>query len=319
MSSAKDVFVFPKAVPLKISSILINKLLIISGPTATGKTALAIKLSRKFNGEIISADSRQIYRGMDIGTGKDHPKDIKIHLIDLITPDKSFSVAQYRQLALEKISEIQAKNKLPILVGGTGQYIDSIINPQPTFSIKPNKILRFFLNKLPTERLQSIYKLLDNKKYSSLNNSDQNNPHRLIRKIEIKLSPQKKSSFTKNNFDIFHLSLTAPNSYLYPQINKRIKKRLDSGLIDEIKYLLKSYRWSDPGLNSLAYKEFQDYFSKNLTLIEVVKKWQGDEHAYARRQKTWFKKNTPDIFINITLSAFSQKALNLVKKWYNLL
>jgi len=117
----------------------INKLLIISGPTATGKTALAVKIAKKFNGELISADSRQIYRGMDIGTGKDHSQNVTIHLIDIINPNQSFSVAQYRQLALEKISEIQSQNKLPIIVGGSGQYIDSIINPQPTFSVKPKK------------------------------------------------------------------------------------------------------------------------------------------------------------------------------------
>jgi tRNA dimethylallyltransferase len=168
----------------------VNKLLIISGPTATGKTALAVKLAKKYSGELISADSRQIYRGMDLGTGKDHPTDVKLHLIDIINPDQPFSVAQYRQLALKKIQEIQSKIKLPIIVGGTGQYIDSIINPQPTFHIRPNNLLRFFLNKLSIKYIQSIYKLLDKNSFESLNNSEKNNPHRLIRKIEIKLSFQ---------------------------------------------------------------------------------------------------------------------------------
>ena len=123
-----------------------NKLLIISGPTASGKTALAVKLAKKYNGEIISADSRQIYKHLDIGTGKDHPKDVKIHLIDLIDPGQSFSVAQYRKLALAKISEIQAKNKLPILVGCSGFYIDAVVSPKyDTFTIKPNYLLRTIL------------------------------------------------------------------------------------------------------------------------------------------------------------------------------
>lgn len=297
-----------------------NKLLIISGPTATGKTALAVKLAKLFNGELISADSRQIYRGMDVGTGKDHPQDIKIHLIDLINPDQSFSVAQYRRLALQKISDIQSTGKLPIIVGGSGQYIDAIINPQPTFTIKPHKILRYFLNKLSVQNLQKIYLLIDKKKFLLLNNSDKNNPHRLIRKIEIVLSPFHQRGIKGDlGFNILHLSLTAPNSYLYSQIDKRVENRLDLGLIDEIKYLLKSYRWSNPGLNSLAYKEFKNYFQKKSSLNNCINIWRYHEHSYARRQKTWFKKITPILFVDITKPDFSQKAVDLVRKWYNLL
>ena len=121
-----------------------GKLLIISGPTASGKTALAVKLATKFNGELISSDSRQIYKYLDIGVGKDHPKDVQIHLIDLIEPNQKFSVSQFRKLAIDLISEIQAKNKLPILVGGSGFYIDAVINSKyNTLSIKPNLLLRF--------------------------------------------------------------------------------------------------------------------------------------------------------------------------------
>jgi len=117
-----------------------DKLLLISGPTASGKTSLALKLAKKYNGVLISADSRQIYQGLDIGTGKDKPKATTIHLLDLITPDQSFSVAQYQKLALPLIKKIQSKGKLPILVGGTGQYFDSVINPhKDTFHIKPKK------------------------------------------------------------------------------------------------------------------------------------------------------------------------------------
>ena len=304
-----------------------NKLLIISGPTATGKTDLAIKLAQKFNGVLISADSRQIYQGMDIGTGKDHPKNFKINLVDLITPDLSFSVAQYQKLALEKISEIHSKNKLPIIVGGTGQYIDSIINPdKSTYTIRPNNYLRYFLNKLSTPSLQKIYKILDKKTYDSLNNSEQHNPHRLIRKIEIKLStikniaplPQGGVPEGRGGFNILHLSLTAPTSFLYPRIDTRVQKRLDIGLLDEIKKLLKKYKWSDPGLNTLAYKEFKDFFNGKTSLAETQKIWAFDEHAYARRQITWFKKQNNIKFIDITDSKYLTLTLDKVKKWYNL-
>ncbi len=294
-----------------------KKILIISGPTATGKTSLAIKLAKKLNGELISADSRQIYRGMDIGTGKDHPKDVKINLIDIIDPDQSFSVEQYRQLAVEKINQIHANGKLPIIAGGTGQYIDSITNPQPTFSIKPNKVLRFFLNHFPLKLLQLTLRLLDFKTFRLLNNSDLHNPHRLIRKIEIKLSF--KSPLSKEDLEglnTLHISLTAPNDYLYSRIDQRVESRLKLGLIGEIKNLLKKYKGSDPGLNCLAYKEFvgADLVSVPQKLIDI---WRFHEHSYARRQKTWFKKIPNIIFFDITTPGFEAKIIKEVGKWYN--
>lgn len=299
-----------------------NKILIISGPTATGKTSLALKLAKKFNGVLISADSRQIYIGMDIGTGKDKPKNIPIHLIDIITPNQSFSVAQYQHLAIPLIKKTLSQNKLPIIVGGTGQYIDSIINPdKSTYSIHPNKLLRFFLNKLSTSTLQKIYRFVDRQSFDALNNSDKNNPHRLIRKIEIKLSntnkisPSLSSENAGMSFDFFHLSLTAPNSYLYSRIDARVKARLDQGLLSEIKYLLKKYSWSSPGLNTLSYKEFRSYFKQKTTMSDAISKWTYDEHAYARRQKTWFKKSQNTIFIDITQKKYLQLATKYVSEF----
>ncbi|OGL52295.1 tRNA (adenosine(37)-N6)-dimethylallyltransferase MiaA [Candidatus Shapirobacteria bacterium RBG_13_44_7] len=294
-----------------------HQLLIISGPTATGKTALAAKLAKKFNGELISADSRQIYQSLDIGTGKDHPRGVKLHLIDLIPPNLSFSVAQYRQFALSKIKDIHSRNKLPIIVGGTGQYLDSIINPRETFSIPPNHLLRFFLNRLPVSLLQKLYFLLDKNSFLKLNNSDRYNPHRLIRKIEIKLSNPKVKNPKPAITSYLHLSLTASNSYLYPRIDARVEKRLKIGLLDEIKKLLSLYKWSDPGLNTLAYQEFRPYFQKHSPIEESIQKWRFHEHAYARRQKTWFKKQKNIIFVDISQSKFDQKVTTLVSKWYN--
>lgn len=295
------------------------KLLILSGPTASGKTALAVKLAQEFNGELLNADSRQLYQGMDIGTGKDHPQNIPLHLIDIIRPDQSFSVAEYHRLALKKISEIHSKNKLPVVVGGTGQYIDSFINPRPTFAIHPNKFLRFFLNKLTIFPLQKIYQILDKQSFESLNNSEKNNPHRLIRKIEIKISKLFRSVPSLSSkrgqgrdFDVLHLSLTAPNEYLYKKIDQRVDSRLKSGLFNEIKTLLKIYSWHHPGLNTLAYKEFRTGFSP-----QNIERWRYDEHAYARRQKTWFAKYRPDHFIDITSADPLPAAQSLVRRWYN--
>jgi len=303
----------------------VSKILIISGPTATGKTSLAIKLAKKYNGQIISADSRQIYRGLDIGTGKDHPKNQTIHLIDIINPNQAFSSAEYRQLALEQINQIHSQGKLPIIVGGTGLYIDSLINPRHTFSIKPNFILRFILNHLSTPTLQSILKFLDSKTYNSLNHSDSLNPHRLIRKIEISLSLKNLKSEKTKLDNYLHISLTAPNDYLFPRIDQRIDQRLQAGLLSEIKSLLTQYNWSHPGLNTLAYKEFKPYFDKvsfvkgrsdeaerDFVLKSCIQRWRFDEHAYARRQKTWFKKIPGINFIDISKSDFNQQIDKLV-------
>ena len=308
-----------------LNSVLMSKkILIISGPTATGKTDLAIKLAKKYNGLLISADSRQIYQGLDIGTGKDHPSDIKIHLIDILTPDQSFSVSQFQQLAFEKIHLAHQHHQLPIIVGGTGHYIDAIVNPQrDTYHLKPKRCLRFFLNKLSLKNLQKIYQILDKKNFNSLNNSEKHNPHRLIRKIEIKLSllfsrdAPRGVSTNHPSYDIFHLSLTAPTSFLYHRIDQRIQKRLSLGLLNEIKTLLKTYKWSDPGLNTLAYKEFRDYFTVRASLADAQQKWRFDEHAYARRQLTWFKKRPEVVFIDITQPKYSSQIFSLVKKWYN--
>lgn len=294
---------------------LMFKLLIISGPTATGKTGIALKLAKKFNGELISADSRQIYRGMDIGTGKDHPKDVKIHLIDIINPNQSFSVSQYYDLAIATIKEIQNKNKLPIIVGGTGLYVDSIINPRSTFNIKPNYFLRFFLNRLPVKLLQLTLRLLDFKTFKQLNNSDVNNSRRLIRKIEISLSSRRDAVYgvsTKDKYDILHISLTDNIDNIIKKIDARIQSRLKMGLFDEIKKLLKKYKWTDPGFNTIAYKEFKTGFTpKNINI------WKIHEHQYAHRQITWFKKFSPDYYIDISKPKYKKQIDTLVSKWYN--
>ena len=301
-------------------------MLIISGPTATGKTGLAVKLAKKFNGELISADSRQIYRGMDIGTGKDHPKNVKIHLIDIINPDQSFSAAEYRELAIQKITKIHAKNKLPIIVGGTGFYIDAITNPQPTFSIKPNNLLRYILNQFPLNLLQSTLKLLDFQTFNSLNHSDISNPHRLIRKIERyfarkQVAPSVSKEGDWGGFNSLHISLTAPNEYIFKHIDLRIQQRLNTGLLNEIKNLLIKYKWSDPGLNCLAYKEFRPYFldtpDRASLLKKCLKRWQLDEYQYVRRQKTWFKKILGIKFIDITKQNYPNSVVSQVQKWYN--
>jgi tRNA dimethylallyltransferase len=294
-------------------------ILIISGPTASGKTGLAIKLMKLLNGELISADSRQIYKGFDIGTGKDHPKNIKINMIDILDPSEQYSVTQYRQTVLPLIKKIQLKGKLPIIVGGTGQYIQSLIEaPRETFHIKPNKFLRFFLNRLSVKYLQRIYKFLDKEKYFKLNNSDIHNPHRLIRKIEIKIYPVSSrprpcSGINPDRIkNYLHISLTAPNSYLFKNIDQRVDERIEMGLEQEIQNLRKLYKWSSPAFRTHAYKEFEVGFNQ-----KSIQRWHYDEHRYVHRQKTWFKKMPKVNFFDITSSSYPQNAINFALKCYN--
>lgn len=298
---------------------MFKKLLIISGPTATGKTAMAVKLAKKLNGELISADSRQLYRDLEIGVGKDHPHGTPIHLIDLINPDTSYSVALYRQQALNVIRKLQQQNKLPILVGCSGFYIDSIINSNyNTFSVKPIIFLRKIFNLLPLSVMQIILRLISPVTYKNLNNSDLHNPIRLIRKIEILASPHPSQINQKKiNFDTLHISLTAPSYFLYQRIDQRVEERLKIGHLVELTNLLKKYKWSDPGLKISAYKCFQPYFSKKESLSYCIQKWKYSEHRDARRQKTWFKKIRQAKIIDISKPFSVRKASEIVQRWYN--
>jgi tRNA dimethylallyltransferase len=297
-----------------------NQLLIISGPTATGKTDLAVKLAKKYNGELVSGDSCQIYRGMDIGTGKDQPDETPIHLINIINPNQKFSVAEFREVGLKTIKEIQSRGKLPILVGCSGFYIDSLINPNyDTFSVKPKKFLRFILNQFSVSTLQKIYHFLDPKNFNKLNHSDVNNHYRLSRKIEIKLFQNKiKNKNKKSDFNILHISLTAPLDFLYQRIDARVDKRMQMGFLNEIKKLLKKYSWNDPGFQIAAYQCLRPYFKnpQKETLKDCLQKWSYAEHSDARRQSCWFKTKSNAEFFDITDKYFPKNAFNRVTKWY---
>jgi len=320
-----------------------NKLLVISGPTATGKTDLAVELAKKYNGELVSGDSCQIYKGMDIGTGKDQPEGTPIHLIDIVTPDQKFSVADFQKIGLQTIKEIQSRNKLPILVGCSGFYIDSLINSNyTTFSVKPHKVWRFISRLCSVKTLQKIYQFLDQPNFSKLNHSDVNNHYRLTRKIEIKIANlTKKKQFPAlsreglgEGFDILHISLTAPMDFLYQRIDARVQKRIDLGFLDEVKTLLKKYQWSDPGMQIAAYQCLKPYFdnqpklpvlsreglgkglNQERVLSDCLQSWSYAEHSDARRQSCWFKSKSNAHFFDITQKDFKRKILTQVSRWY---
>jgi tRNA dimethylallyltransferase len=298
----------------------VNKILIISGPTATGKTDLAVKIAATVGGEIISADSRQVYKGLDIGVGKDHPLGTPIHLIDVVDPSFRFSVATYQALALQKIKDLHRQNILPIVVGCSGLYIDSIISQKySNFGTNKNSLLRFFLEKLPTSVLKFLLSYLDKTTYQKLNNSDINNPRRLVRKIEIKLLRNKTINFPppEEKFDIFHVTLTAPNAFLFPRIDKRVHKRIEIGHLQELDTLLAKYKWTDPGLEVSCYHVFQDYYHHKINLQKAIELWKFAEHADARHQKTWFKQYHSAHVVDITKAKNIRSITKIIGQWYN--
>lgn len=297
-----------------------KKILIVCGPTATGKTNLGLKLAKKFNGQIISADSRQVYQGMDIGTGKDKPKnDYKIHGYDLIKPDKNFSVAHFVEFAKPLIKKIQQQNQLPILVGGTGLYLKAITKPFDTISIKPDFKLRQKLNQLTVKQLQAKLKKLNLGKFQSMNHSDQLNPRRLIRAIEV-IRPGLSLRTAKTNLkakDILWIGLTGKKSVLDKQIIKRVDKRIKQGAEKEVKSLLQAgYSWNLPSMSAMGYKQWQPYFTNQSKFDEVRQAWIKAEQQYLRRQLTWFKKQSEIHWFDITNKKIYNNVVRTIKAWY---
>lgn len=270
------------------------KLIVILGPTASGKTELAIKLAKKFKGEIVSADSRQIYKEMDIGTEKPTKKEMKgipHHLIDIVNPDQDFNVAVYKELAIKKIKDIQNRRKLPFLVGGTGLYISSIVDNIDFPKVSPNKKLRKELEKKTEKELFEIYKKLDPQGSKFI---EKENKRRLIRAIEVckvtgkSFWKQKKKG--KPLFSILQIGIKLPKEELRIRINKRIEKMLKQGLEKEVKKLLKKYGWI-PSMQSIGYQEWKNYLEGKISKEEVKNLIKLHTLQFAKRQMTWFKRD----------------------------
>jgi tRNA dimethylallyltransferase len=275
-----------------------NKLIVILGPTASGKTDLSIKLAKKHNGEVVSADSRQVYKGMNIGSGKITKKEMQgvpHYLLDVANPKTRFTVAQYQKLALRAIENIQKKGKLPILVGGTGFYIQSIVDGIIMPEIKPDWKLRKKLEKMTTEEMFEKLKSLDPKRAQSI---DFKNPRRLIRALEIilstgnSISPLIYRSPTPGSFDVLEIGVKKSSENLKKLINKRLLKRLNkNALINEVKKLHKTLSWKRLEEFGLEYRFVAQYLQNKLTYQEMIDKIQIESEHYVKRQITWFKRD----------------------------
>ncbi len=286
-----------------------QKVIVICGPTASGKTKLSIELAKKINGEIVSCDSMQIYKDMNIGTAKptfEEMQGIKHYLIDFISPDKRYSVAEYKIDAEKAIEEILNKGKIPIVVGGTGLYIDTIIYgieyPKIEFDDKYRKELEKREKKEGLIKLYEEAKQIDEEAIKKISINDKK---RIIRILEIYHATGKNKTEQEiisrekgPKFDYKVFAINMDREKLYERINKRVDIMIDNGLIDEVKKLLNKYKEFPTAMQGLGYKEVKEYLENKISKEEMINKIKQESRRYAKRQITWFKKNKQTIWIN---------------------
>ncbi|MFA6422395.1 MAG: tRNA (adenosine(37)-N6)-dimethylallyltransferase MiaA [Candidatus Buchananbacteria bacterium] len=301
-----------------------KKFIVILGPTATGKTKLAVKLALKFKGEIVSADSRQVFRGMDIGTGKDlkeyvvasgasrgqsakaskgskKPAKVPYHLIDIISPNTSFNVAKYQKLAYRAIAEAQKAGNTPFLVGGTGLYIDAITKGF-VFNKNDTKKLKEIRQKLDGKTLPQLLSLLKKIDPETYNKIDQKNRRRVQRALEIyyQTGKTKFESDRQSNpdLDILILGIAMPIEKIYKKIDSRLETRIQEGMIKEVKKLRKrGVSWKKLDEFGLEYRYVSRYLRGILDYNEMIEQLKNEIHHFAKRQVTWFKRNENIIWI----------------------
>ena len=269
------------------------KLIVICGPTATGKSDLAVALAQKFNGEIVSADSRQVYRGLNIGSGKITKEEmcgIPHHLIDVADPKEVFSVEKFKTLAQKAITDIVSRNKLPIICGGTGFYIHYVIDDVSIAEVAQNETLRAELSKKTTSELFSLLQTLDPDRAETI---DAQNPVRLIRAIEIATALGKVPPVSTNSpYDVLQVGIDLSDEELKNKIKTRLEKRLIGGMIEEVENLIiQGVSWERLHALGLEYRHVTNFLKKEISESEMKEKLLSEIWHYAKRQRTWFKKD----------------------------
>ncbi|OGD68348.1 tRNA (adenosine(37)-N6)-dimethylallyltransferase MiaA [Candidatus Campbellbacteria bacterium RIFCSPLOWO2_01_FULL_34_15] len=277
-----------------------DKIIVVLGPTASGKSDLAVELAKKFNGEIISADSRQVYKGLDIGSGKITKKEMKNiphYLLDVVSPKSVFTIAQFKKNTDKIIRDILKKRKTPIIAGGTGFYIQSIVDNIVLPEVKPNLKLRKELEKKSVDELAKILKKMDKNRAEEI---DLKNPRRLIRAIEIatelgkvpKLSTNSNPVAVGGEYDVLQIGIKTDDDILKERIAKRFEKRVKAGIVKEAEDLHKNgLSWKRMKEIGLAHKYISLHLQGKMTKDEMIENSIREEWQYAKRQKTWFKRD----------------------------
>ena len=286
------------------------KVIVIIGPTASGKTALSIELAKKINGEIVSCDSMQIYRDMNIGSAKptlEEMQGIKHYMIDIVYPNQRFSVAEYKKQAELAIEEILQKGKVPIVIGGTGLYSNSLIYGIEYNEIKLDEKYREKLEKIASNEdgLKQLYNeavKIDSKAMQIISPNDKK---RIIRVLEIyhstgktktELEIESRKNGVKYDYKVFGINIE--RSILYERINKRVDIMINQGLIEEVQNLLSKYKEFPTAMQGLGYKEVVQFLEGQLTKEEMIEKIKQETRRYAKRQLTWFRKNKETIWLD---------------------
>lgn len=285
-----------------------QKVVVIGGPTASGKTDLSIRLAKKINGEIVSADSMQIYKEMNIGTAKpdeDERQGIKHYMMDIINPDERYSVADYKRQAKIAIQEIINKGKTPIVVGGTGLYIDSLIYEIEYVDIQTDLEYRKQLEeRVEKEGLQKLYEEARKIDECAMEKISPNDKKRILRVLEIyKQTGKTKTQLDKQSrkdvqYDYKVFAINMNREILYNRINKRVDIMIQKGLIDEVKQIYNKYKMFPTAMQALGYKEVVDYLEDKITKEEMIEKIKQESRRYAKRQLTWFRKNKQTIWLD---------------------
>ena len=282
------------------------KMIVLLGPTGAGKTDWSLRFAKKFSGEIIGADSRQMYKKMNIGTAKPAGEwrraglkklyvvdDIPHYMTDIIDPGKAFSVAEFRNSAIKCAKSIHKAGHIPMLVGGTGLYISSVVDNLHIPRIEPNKQLR---KSLEEKSLDELCNLLERMDFETVQNIDKKNKRRLIRALEVCILSGE--SFSKQQqkgealFDFLQIGVDVSREELYRRLDARVDTMMKLGLLKEVELLLKQkYAWHLPSMSGVGYRQFQAYFEGTETLDRCIELLKRDTRRFARRQMTWFRRN----------------------------
>jgi tRNA dimethylallyltransferase len=274
-------------------------LIVILGPTAVGKTALSLELCERFNGEVVSADSRQIYRRMDIGTAKPSAEEMARaphHLLDIREPDETLSLAEYQEMAYATIDDIHRRGRVPFVVGGTALYITAVVKGLKIPNVAPNPVLRSELEQLAEEEgHEALYARLVELDPATAQKLDGRNVRRVVRALEIVLeSGQPKSDLEGENpppYRILQIALDLPRQALYERIDRRVVQMVESGLIEETAHLLEAgYPTNLPALTSLGYREIGAYLGGEMSLDAAIERIQIETHRFVRHQYSWFRR-----------------------------
>ncbi len=300
------------------------KVICVVGPTASGKSDLAVEIAQKFNGEIISADSRQVYKGMDIGSAKVplikkengfYYKNVRHHLLDVADPKEQFTVQEYKSLAKEAIRDITNRNKLPIITGGTGFYIDTLVYDIKIPEIPPQDEIRENLSRETTEKLYEELKKLDPERAEGIN---KNNKQRIIRALEIiemTGNPVPKQEKPASPYYPLFIGIECSREKLKERIEKRLEERLRDNLIKEIKELHKNgLSWERLESFGLEYRYVAQYLQKKISEEEMKEKIISESYKYSKRQMTWFKRNKEIYWMKLERK---DKAFSLIQNFLN--